>query len=347
MGFPVIAAAIDLTIHIEGEIGEGDRIALKLLDMNESIAFSTRRFTYTREKDYFKGAVRVLQRKGLFSEKSIRAEVSGTIPIQAGTSSSSALVVAWIGFLLQSTGDPRGCLKDREAVGELAYLSEVEEFNESGGRMDQYTSAIGGIVHIDFRAGTTASPLPVHLREFVLGDSLQPKDTQRTLKRIRDGQESGLEELRGHLRFDDPFTLKYPDVEHDLSKVSAARRPYARAVLLNHWITDQAESELLKNGPRTARLIDLMNLHHRTLRDDLNISTKKIESMIEAAMNAGALAAKINGSGEGGCMFALCPGKQEEVADAIRRAGGEAYVINIGSGLETSTENPAPAGNGS
>ena len=337
MGFPVIAAAIDLTIHIEGEVGDGKNVSLQLDDMNETLTFSTKHFTYTREKDYFKSAVRVLQAKGLFSEKSIRARVTGTIPIQAGTSSSSALVVAWIGFLLRSNGDPNGLLKNPTAIGELAYLSEVEEFNESGGRMDQYTSAIGGIIHIDFRNGITATPLPIHLREFVLGDSLQPKNTQRTLKRIRNGQKEGLDELRRYLPFKDPYMLEYPRIEADLEKVSSTRRPYAKAVLLNHWITEQSEQELSKTEPKTTRLADLMNLHHRILRDDLKISTQKIETMIDAAMAAGATAAKINGSGEGGCMFAHCPGRQEEVAEAIGGVGGRAYIINIGNGLESNT----------
>ena len=77
-----------------------------------------------------------------------------------------------------------------------------------------------------------------------------------------------------------------------------------------------------------------MNKHHKTLRDDLKISTPKIEKMIEKSLNAGALCAKINGSGEGGCMFAFCPGKQEQVAEAIKSAGARAHLINIGKGVE-------------
>jgi galactokinase len=56
--------------------------------------------------------------------------------------------------------------------------------------------------------------------------------------------------------------------------------------------------------------------------------------MIEKSMEAGAMAAKINGSGEGGCMFAFCPSKQEAVAEAIKKASGTPYIINIGKGLE-------------
>ncbi|MHA2426264.1 MAG: hypothetical protein ACXAEF_15860 [Candidatus Thorarchaeota archaeon] len=54
--------------------------------------------------------------------------------------------------------------------------------------------------------------------------------------------------------------------------------------------------------------------------------------MIDAARDAGALGCKINGSGGGGTMLAFAPGKEKEVAEAIRNAGGEAHIARIGQG---------------
>ena len=76
------------------------------------------------------------------------------------------------------------------------------------------------------------------------------------------------------------------------------------------------------------RLIgELLYEHHTVLRDDLKVSTPKIEKMIDAAMNAGALGAKINGSGGGGCMFAYAPNKTENVLEAINSVDGKAQII--------------------
>jgi galactokinase len=56
--------------------------------------------------------------------------------------------------------------------------------------------------------------------------------------------------------------------------------------------------------------------------------------MIEASLAAGALGAKINGSGGGGCMYAYAPDNDnaQTVAEAIEREGGKAYIINVDGG---------------
>lgn len=339
MDLPVIAAAIDLTIDIRGEISEGHDIRLDLEDLNEQVEFDSRNARYTAERDYLRSSVNVLRRRHLFQPRNIQASIRGNIPIQAGTSSSSALVVAWCGFLLRAAGPEDGIQVPPSQIAELAYQAEVVEFGESGGRMDQYASAIGGIVYLDFYRDLEVAPLPAHqvIKEFVLGDSLQPKDTQKTLKRIRHGQEQGLKELSRHISFKHPYHLEWEEVRACLPKISIEWRSYLEAVLSNHDITRQARMELSKASPDIPRIAALMNRHHFILRERLGISTPRIERMIEHAMAAGAMSAKINGSGEGGCMFAFCPGKQAEVAEAIARAGGKPYVINVGPGLQIET----------
>jgi galactokinase len=54
--------------------------------------------------------------------------------------------------------------------------------------------------------------------------------------------------------------------------------------------------------------------------------------MMDAAMNAGALGAKINGSGGGGCMFAYAPNNAEKVVEAINRVNGHAQIIHTDEG---------------
>ena len=76
--------------------------------------------------------------------------------------------------------------------------------------------------------------------------------------------------------------------------------------------------------------------HHLLLKDGLKRSTEKIEKMISAAKDAGALGCKMNGSGGGGTMLAYAPGKEEEVADALTKAGGKPYIVNISNGASIS-----------
>jgi mevalonate kinase (EC 2.7.1.36) len=77
----------------------------------------------------------------------------------------------------------------------------------------------------------------------------------------------------------------------------------------------------------------LLNEQHAVLRDLLQTSTPKIEEMIAAALDAGALGAKINGSGGGGCMFAYAPSNPEKVAAAVAAAGGRPFVVRVDEGV--------------
>jgi len=61
----------------------------------------------------------------------------------------------------------------------------------------------------------------------------------------------------------------------------------------------------------------------------LETATEKILKLCNVAKNAGAFGAKQMGAGGGGCMLAIAPGKQEEVARAIEKAGGRAWIFEI------------------
>jgi mevalonate kinase len=66
----------------------------------------------------------------------------------------------------------------------------------------------------------------------------------------------------------------------------------------------------------------LMTLNQLAL-EKIGVSSAELERLINAALGAGALGAKLAGSGGGGIMIALCtPDRTEAVAKAIASAGG-------------------------
>lgn len=65
-----------------------------------------------------------------------------------------------------------------------------------------------------------------------------------------------------------------------------------------------------------------MNLVHGLL-NALQVSTPILEEMVHLARMNGALGAKLTGAGGGGCVVALCPGREQEVSRAFRSAGFE------------------------
>ena len=77
-----------------------------------------------------------------------------------------------------------------------------------------------------------------------------------------------------------------------------------------------------------------MNQHHHYLKNLLKITVPKIDVMINAALDAGALGAKIVGSGGGGSIAVLSPkNKEKKIINAILVAGAkDAYTIAIDKG---------------
>lgn len=74
----------------------------------------------------------------------------------------------------------------------------------------------------------------------------------------------------------------------------------------------------------------LMNENHACLRE-IGVSSPELETLVAAALQAGAQGAKLAGAGGGGVMVALTtPDDQHKIARAIENAGGRAYAVRAG-----------------
>jgi len=76
---------------------------------------------------------------------------------------------------------------------------------------------------------------------------------------------------------------------------------------------------------------ELMNENHRLLQE-IEVSCKELDCLVDLARNEGAFGAKMTGGGGGGCMLALTPGKelQEKVAAAMENEGFKVLRTKIG-----------------
>jgi mevalonate kinase len=75
----------------------------------------------------------------------------------------------------------------------------------------------------------------------------------------------------------------------------------------------------------------LMNENHHLLQE-IEVSCKELDFLVELARKKGAIGAKMTGGGGGGCILALTPGEilQEKVACAIENEGNEVLRTKIG-----------------
>ncbi|WP_337043694.1 GHMP family kinase ATP-binding protein [Emticicia sp. 17c] len=332
LGLPVIASAISRRVQITGEHRADKQIIIHLPDIESELRMevSDTRMPYIQKRDYFRSGYNLMLDKGLTFSKGIECTVTGNIPINSGTSSSSALLVTWIHFLSKMADIPQNFTP--EQLGEMAFQAEVVEFGEPGGMMDQLSTAIGNAVYLEFSPKVITEPLQPSLGAFVLADSKEPKDTIGVLKRAKFARLDLIEKIK----------TKYPDFSlHTFETATSEQlKPYLTTdeyvlligTLRNRDILREALQLFRENKMTDKQLGDLLSEHHSILRDVLHISTPKIERMLKAAMAAGALGGKINGSGGGGCMFVYAPESPEEVARAIEEAGGKSYVIRIDEG---------------
>ncbi len=333
LALPVIPCAISLRIRVEGVARKDNLVRVDLPDIGSEEFFTIApRINYTKKRDYLRSAVNVLQRKGAVFSHGFDCRIQGSIPINSGTSSSSALTVAWIRFLLEMTDSYP--YPGERMVANFAHEAEVLEFREPGGMMDHYATSVGGVSYIDFDPVISLTPLPDHLSSFVLGDSLQPKATTSILSRVKNRVVGVVEKLGKHysdfsLRFLVPGELKR--FERVLNDEEMA---LLRGTVVNHHITRQARLLMQEEVLDHQRIGELLTRHQTILRDVLGISTTKIDTMLEAAIAAGAYGGKINGSGGGGCMFAYAPENPETVAEAVEKAGGNAYIVRPSKGTE-------------
>ncbi len=334
LGLPVIAAAISLRVYISGE--KTDKLTFKIdlpdVKQQESFDFSDAPVAYARPRDYFRSAFNVLRRKGLTFSKGAICNVNGKIPIDAGTSSSSALMVAWLHFLVKTSDQSPNI--DTKTLGEWAYEAEVLEFGEPIGMMDQYSTAIGRVIYLESEPQIAVTPLVPKLGKLVLINSMQPKDPFGNHLRIKKHMKNirqKYEEKKWNFSLAE---LKIKDFEMQKMILTKEERQILGGTLRNRNICQKAKKMLENDILDDIKFGKLLQRHQQYLRDDLRLSTPKIDKILEKSLEVGALGGKINGSGSGGCVFVYAPTRAEQVVEAMREMGCDAWLVEIGDGTK-------------
>jgi galactokinase/mevalonate kinase-like predicted kinase len=219
------------------------------------------------------------------------------IPLRSGMAGSTALVVALVKALLLWLGHETSAyhLAERARYVELNYLKVV------CGYQDAYMCTFGGLTFMDFRGKqfyrqaeaelfATIEPLAAYVPHlpFVLGFTGVQHSSSAVHKPLRERW------LEGE-----------PVVVDGYKRITEIARMGKKALLMGDW----------------AQLGRLMNDNHAIQRH-LGGSGESNERLIEAALNAGALGAKLAGAGDGGTIVALWPWAETvRLEDALRQAG--------------------------
>lgn len=331
-GFSVIPAALDMRSYAHAETGvPGTSEIYSYPPFNNYISFdpATEGFNSASDLRYAQATLIALVRSGVrttgirirfLKAKDVEKTQSPDrkralidLPVKKGLSSSAAVCVAVAAAVdlfvngRGKSGDMAFTPEEMERYADLAYRAERGVLGVNCGQMDQYAASYGRLLYVDCSTSPAkVEPLsPSISLPIVIGDTRQEKDTPRILawlgKRFREKEEAFMEGMRNIVR-----------------------------------IVEEAREELEKANPSRTRLGQLMNDNQYYLDKYLKVSgscpvsPSNLDRLVQAALDSGALGAKLSGSGGGGAMVALSePEDLEAVAMAIRRAGGDTYITKV------------------
>ncbi|MFH1328899.1 MAG: mevalonate kinase [Candidatus Bathyarchaeota archaeon] len=228
------------------------------------------------------------------SKKPVKLILKGDLRAESGIGASAASCVA----IARALSKYLDLGLSNEKINEISYEGEKGYHGTPSG-IDNTAATYGGLIW--FEKGNPNVIDRIKLRnpvEIVLGNTGIVADTKAVVSGVKERKE------------------KYPE-KYDAIFEDAKR--------LVHDARDALEKfDLKKVGL-------LMNENHRLLQK-IEVSSSKLDFLVNLAIEQGAFGAKMTGGGLGGNMVALTPGKeiQEKVAKAITREGFEVSKTRIG-----------------
>jgi galactokinase len=274
--------------------------------------------------DYVEGTAQVLESREL-SLKGADMAFASNLPLGAGLSSSAALEISTgLAFLRLSRHHVDGRV--------LALAGREAEWTWAGvqcGIMDQFAAVFGREGHallIDCRSMETATvPLDLSRVALVLCDSREEHELASTAYNTRRAE--CFEAAR--IIADDHPGLAVNSLRDVTPEMMES---YPRGLLTGalwkrarHVVTENVRTlaavDALKEGDWAAMGV-LMVQSHESLRDDYEVSTPRLDFLVETAMGLpGVLGSRVTGGGFGGCTITAV--EREHLADfeaAIARA---------------------------
>ncbi|MFE2249584.1 galactokinase [Streptomyces lavendulae] len=242
-----------------------------------------------------------------------------TVPTGAGLSSSAALECA-----VAVAYDALHGL--RLSGPELARTAQRAENAFAGvpcGIMDQMASVCctaEAALHLDARTPQDHRQVPLDLRGRGLG--LLVMDT-RVAHDLGDGAyaalRAGCERAAALLGLPALRDLDAGELPRALEALPAELAPLVRHVVTENARVTEAVSRLREGDP--AALGPILTAGHASLRDDYRVSCPETDLAVSAALDAGALGARMTGGGFGGSVIALVEAEREDaVGGAVTAA---------------------------
>ncbi len=328
----VLPMAIDRAVWVALRPRPDRQVHLHSLDFAQHIAFSLDALHERKGwAGYAQGVAWALQEAG-HALRGWEGVMAGNVPIGAGLSSSAATELA----LARAFAAVSNLPWDPTEMALLAQRAENQWVGVNCGIMDQLISAAGVAGHalfIDTRdLATQTVPMPEDARIVALYSDAPRSLASSAYNQRRAECEEAVQLLQTAL----PGITALRDVSPQQLEAHRRLLPLVIYRRARHVVTENdrvLDSVLAMRNNDLDALGALMLASHASLRDDYEVSSRELDLLVELAVNAGALGARLTGAGFGGCAIALCRAQDaERIADDVfgeynRRTGLKGYAF--------------------
>ena len=333
LGLPVIACAINRHISLEAVENHKKVLHVAMPDIKaERLIAIDQGITRHEKGDHLMAALVVAGEYGCIPDRGFDVHISGNIPVNSGISSSSALLVSWVQFLLEAYGSRLPV--NNELIARMAYEAEVVKQTGPGGKMDQYSIGLGNIMYLETGDELNYELIHKALPGLIIAESGIPKDTIGLLSNLRHKATEAIDTVRARFEGFNIRKASIKDLPDYLNCLPKDLAIYFEAALINHDITQRALQQLRNEELDLEHLGSLINEHHAVLKNMLKITVPRIDAMIDSVLEHGALGAKIVGSGGGGSIVVLSrEGTEDKLIRCLLDAGAvNAYTVEVDPG---------------
>jgi galactokinase/mevalonate kinase-like predicted kinase len=316
--FATISAAVELFAH--ASFSEADKLVLESAGQRTEWVQPEFPLAYTGELDLLKGALNRLYQfseefRCKFTQSGIHIACWSEVPRQSGLGGSSLHILLTLAGLRQYYQLDRRIHNDY-ILAELAQRVESLELGITCGFADRYVPLFGGLAYLDYRGKLHQRPLGEE--PFVTYEHLEDLAPHLPLVAVATGVPHNSGDVHGRMR---PRYLE----EHAAWIDRGGDPPPLVEWMQAAWGTAWQGKIALLNGD-LATFGKLMNTNHHLVDRMMRYCGFKDGAgwadnlFIRAALENGALGAKLTGAGGGGSVFALVlPGKEEALVQAWQR----------------------------
>jgi galactokinase len=323
----VLPMAIDRAIWIAMRPRGDQRVVGHSLDFEQPVEFSVVEVEQVSVSEatpawgeYLRGVAWALQEAG-HTLQGWEGVVASDVPIGASLSSSAALEMATARVFAVTSG----LQWDATSMAKIGQRAENEWVGVNCGIMDQMISAAGKADHallIDCRS-LEAQPVPLPP-----GTAVVVLDTATRRGLVDSAYNERRAQCEAAARFFGVLALR--DVSVARFQAQADRLDDLTRRRAHHVVTENDRTLRAADAMREGDAVGLgrlMNDSHASLRDDFEVSTDELNSMVACARREDACyGARMTGGGFGGCAVAL-----------VRADAAQAFAASVTRSYQTTT----------